>query len=84
MDVGVRELKSKLSEYLGRVASGEAITVTDRGKPIARLVGIDEGSAIDRGIEQGWIDAPRRTSLEPIARVRVRTSVLEVLDEDRG
>ena len=33
--VGVRELKNRLSEYLRRVADGERVTVTDRGRPIA-------------------------------------------------
>ncbi len=36
--VGVRELKSRLSEYLRRVKQGETIVVTERGKPVGRLV----------------------------------------------
>jgi prevent-host-death family protein len=39
--VGVRELKARLSEHLARVKAGEAITVTDRGRPIARLVPVE-------------------------------------------
>ena len=35
--MGVRELKNRLSEFLRRVAEGERITVTDRGRPIAVL-----------------------------------------------
>lgn len=35
--VGVRELKDRLSECLRRVARGERITVTDRGRPVAVL-----------------------------------------------
>jgi prevent-host-death family protein len=38
--VGVRELKNSLSRYLGRVKDGEIITITDRNKPVARLVPI--------------------------------------------
>jgi prevent-host-death family protein len=38
MVVGVRELKARLSEILRRVQDGEAVTVTDRGRPVARLV----------------------------------------------
>lgn len=33
--VGIRELKNRLSEFLRRVAEGERITVTDRGRPVA-------------------------------------------------
>jgi antitoxin (DNA-binding transcriptional repressor) of toxin-antitoxin stability system len=35
--VGVRELKSRLSEYLRLVRGGEEILVTDRGEVIAEL-----------------------------------------------
>jgi prevent-host-death family protein len=36
--VGSRELKNRLGKYLGLVGRGETIIVTDRGKPVARLV----------------------------------------------
>ena len=35
--VGVRELKSRLSEYLRMVRRGEEILITDRGEVIAEL-----------------------------------------------
>ncbi len=84
MDVGIRELKARLSEYLGRVSAGEVITVTDRGRPVARIVGLTAGSAVDRGIDEGWIEPAHRTRLEPTVRFSSPTGVLEVLDEDRG
>lgn len=34
----VSELKASLSEYLSKVKAGEEVIVTDRGKPVARLV----------------------------------------------
>ncbi len=84
MEVGVRDLKAKLSEYLGRAASGEQVVVTDRGTPIVRMVSYSESSSIERGVEEGWIEPPRRTHLEPLQRYRSDRSVLDVLDEDRG
>lgn len=36
--IGVRELRQYASRYLARVATGETIEVTDRGRPIALLV----------------------------------------------
>ena len=36
----VSELKARLSEYLTHVKAGMDVLVTDRGKPIARLVPI--------------------------------------------
>jgi prevent-host-death family protein len=38
MEVSVRELKSRLSEYLRRAADGEEVIVTSRGQPVARLM----------------------------------------------
>ena len=36
--VGVRELKSRLSEYLRRVRLGKRVLVTDRGEVVAELL----------------------------------------------
>jgi prevent-host-death family protein len=36
--IGVRELRQHASRYLARVANGETIEVTDRGRPVALLV----------------------------------------------
>jgi prevent-host-death family protein len=46
--IGVRELRQNASRYLERVAQGETIEVTDRGRPVARLVPTQTGSARDR------------------------------------
>ena len=35
--VGIRELKAHLSDYIRRAEKGESITVTDRGRAVARL-----------------------------------------------
>jgi prevent-host-death family protein len=36
--IGVRELRQNASRYLARVAGGETLEVTDRGRPVALLV----------------------------------------------
>lgn len=41
--VGVRELRQNLSRYLERVKDGETLTVTERGREVARLVPSPEG-----------------------------------------
>jgi prevent-host-death family protein len=38
--IGVRELRQHASRYLAKVAHGETVEVTDRGRPVARLVPI--------------------------------------------
>ncbi len=85
MNVGIRELKAHLSEYVGKAAAGERIIVTDRGKPVAQLSALDDQSTLQRGIEEGWITPPRRSGgLEPITPWPSTLSTAEVLDEDRG
>lgn len=37
----VSKLKASISEYLSKVKAGEEVLVTDRGKPIAKLVSIE-------------------------------------------
>jgi prevent-host-death family protein len=36
----VSELKARLSDYLNKVKAGEEVLITDRGKPVARLLPI--------------------------------------------
>lgn len=84
MDVGIRELKQRLSEYLDRVARGEVIRVTDRGRPKALITPIRGQQAIERGIEQGWLSPAETTSpAQPLRRARSRRRALELLREDR-
>jgi prevent-host-death family protein len=42
MDVSVRELKARLSEYLRRVQQGEEVVITHRGEPVGRIVPIEQ------------------------------------------
>jgi len=37
LQVGIKELRDGLSRYLDRVRAGGTITVTDHGRPIARI-----------------------------------------------
>ena len=42
MQININEAKTKLSELIVRVESGEEITIARAGKPVARLVPIHE------------------------------------------
>ena len=84
MDVGVRELKAKLSAMLQRAAAGEVITVTDRGRPVATL-GPPLGTIdLSAAVEAGWVTPPTTTGLRPVRRYHSTARVLDVLGEDRG
>ncbi len=84
-DVGVRQLKQHLSEYLERASQGETIRVTDRGRPKAILAPLPGRLRIEEGIAEGWITPPSRPGgLEPVQRFNATKSVAEIIREDRG
>jgi prevent-host-death family protein len=63
--IGVRDLNQNTSQVLARVSGGETIEITDRGRPVARLVPIDgDAPALARLVGSGRATAP--TSSGPI------------------
>ncbi len=42
MKVGIREMKNSLSRYLKHVKNGESIIITERNKPIAKIIPMDD------------------------------------------
>ena len=84
MQVGVRELKARLSELVERASRGEVITVTDRGRPTAVLAPLPGRARLDQGIEEGWITPPSGRGFRPVRRHRSPARVLDVLDEERN
>jgi len=43
--VGIREAKAKLSHYVDLARDGDHVVITDRGRPVARLVAIADDTA---------------------------------------
>lgn len=56
--VGVHEAKTQLSQLLRRVAAGEEITITRRGREVARLVPPEKPSIRRLGFERGRLVVP--------------------------
>jgi prevent-host-death family protein len=83
-DVGVRELKQHLSEYLDRAERGELLCVTDRGRPKALLGPLPGRARIEEGVAEGWIKAGSPAGLRPVRRATAKRRVLDALAEDRG
>lgn len=40
LDISLAEAKAHLSELVERASQGEAVLITRRGKPVARIVGV--------------------------------------------
>jgi prevent-host-death family protein len=83
-DVGIRELKQRLSEYLDRAERGEILRVTHRGRPKAVLGPVPGRTRIEDGIRDGWITPAVSSQLGPARRAKAARRVLDVLAEDRG
>ena len=82
-DVGVRELKQRLSEYLDRAERGEVLRVTDRGRPKAVLGPLLGRARIREAREDGWITPGTGEPLREVRRWTASDRVLDVLSEDR-
>jgi len=69
VEVGVRELRESLSEWLDRAASGEDVIVTERGKPKVRLSAATGEHLIEQLVREGRARAalgPRGAAPRPI------------------
>lgn len=84
---GVRDLKARLSAYLRRVKTGGTVLITERGKPVARIVPVGRTlSERVRPLEQAGLlawNGKKLGPLQPVARVRGRRTVADLLIEDR-
>jgi len=75
INIGVEELKAKLSEYLRAVRAGREITVYDRDQPIARIVpyapravlAVREPMKRYRALGAIPLPKPVRLSVDPVA-----------------
>jgi prevent-host-death family protein len=54
--VGVRELRQRASQLLRLVEDGETIEITDRGRPVALLGPVPQGSPLEQLRASGEVD----------------------------
>jgi prevent-host-death family protein len=86
MDVAISDLRAHLSEWLQRAREGEEVVVTDRGVPVARLLGITAAATLERLLAEGVIGRPKRaerTTATGRSRPRPRSSVSDLVSEQR-
>lgn len=79
--VGIAELKSRLSEFLRIVQSGESIAVLDRNRPVAHIVPVRERSGVR--IRKPAADSPRPNRVALPNPTRQKVDVVELLLEER-
>jgi prevent-host-death family protein len=87
LNVGVRELKTHLSEYLREVQKGKTVVITDHGKPVGRLIPAalpreDRVEALRRAGVITW-SGQKPQPVTPIAKRRGSGDIATLLVEDR-
>jgi prevent-host-death family protein len=50
LSIGIAEVKASLSEYLARVKAGEEVVITERGRPIARILPLVGAASYEKRI----------------------------------
>lgn len=75
-----RELRNRSGEVLHAVEAGETYTVTNRGKPVARLVPITPGDS-DLPLHRA---AKTRGGFSQMRRHAIDTPSAETIDDLRG
>jgi prevent-host-death family protein len=83
MDVGVRELRDGLSRFLASVREGHTITVTDHGRPVARIVPVGVPTKLEQLITEGKVKPARRRLGALPPPVRTAGTVSDLIDEQR-
>ena len=90
MNVAIRDLKNKLSEYLRQVQAGQRVVVTDRGRPVAEInpIGrrrLSPRERLRRLIESGDVTPPKDGGLGSVTPLEVSDApVSKSILDDRG
>lgn len=85
--VGIRELKNKLSRYIGEVKRGYTVIITERNKPVGKIIPqampIEDRvqSLIDAGMV-AW-NGSQLSEIEPASKNQGEKQVSELLSEMR-
>ncbi|WP_028278944.1 type II toxin-antitoxin system prevent-host-death family antitoxin [Arthrobacter sp. H5] len=84
MSIGIRELKDHLSRHIAEARDGKSITITEHGKPVARLVPLEGEGTLDKLIAEGAVtpsSKPKRKAGEPLD---VGASISDLISTQRG
>lgn len=83
MDVGVRELRDGLSRHLAEVRSGRVVTVTDHGRPIARIVPVERPTRLEQLRAEGRVRPARQRKQRAPEPVTSSGTVSDLIGEQR-
>jgi prevent-host-death family protein len=85
--VGLRELKAQLSHYIRQVKSGTTLIITERGKPVGRIMAVNP--SLDERVQEligagiiAW-NGQKLTTIAPVAEVQGEKTIADLLLENR-
>lgn len=86
-EVGIRELKTRLSTYMHEVEAGKTVVITKHGKPVGRIV--PETRSIEARLETlnqaelvVW-SGEKLPKIAPVAKAKGSKTVANLLLEER-
>lgn len=89
LTIGIRQAKAQLSRLISEVAQGTEWIITDRGRPVAKLVPVADVSIplehrIARLERWGWLDPAASQQIALPSPIRITGDAQQALNEDRG
>ncbi|MBI5304842.1 MAG: type II toxin-antitoxin system prevent-host-death family antitoxin [Chloroflexi bacterium] len=85
--VGIRELKEQLARYIRQVKAGNTLVITERGKPVGRIVPVKSSTEerMQELIKAGVIEWSGRNlkPAKPSARLRGTKTLSDLVLENR-
>ena len=85
--VGIRELKAQLSSHIRQVKAGATVVITERGRPVGRIVPLSPsvdarlGELIEAGVV-AW-SGHKLSPVAPMTQTRGNRMVADLLLENR-
>ena len=83
MNVGVRELRDGLSRHLAEVRAGRTVTVTDHGRPIARIVPVNRPTRLEQLLAEGKVRPARRAKRPAPRPLAAQGTVSDLVADQR-
>ena len=82
--VGIKELRDGLSRHLAEVRAGRTVTITDHGRPVARIVPVGQPTALERLIAEGVVQPARSAKLPAPEPLDIGSPVSDLVPDERG
>lgn len=83
-EVGIRELRDNLSRLIDEVRAGHELIVTDRGRPVARMVRTSGDTRLEELVAAGVVTPPEiEMDASSFGRIRAKGDVMEFVFEQR-